>query len=37
VVIDGNGKVERVYPKVSPKTHPDEVLRDLTAAKTSGG
>lgn len=31
VVIGPEGKVSRVYEKVSPKTHPDEVLADLRA------
>ena len=29
-LIDENGKIEKVYEKVSPKTHADEVLKDLT-------
>ena len=29
-LIDENGKIERAYEKVSPKTHADEVLKDLT-------
>jgi peroxiredoxin Q/BCP len=34
-VIDSGGKIARVFPKVSPKTHDDEVLKalgDLAAA-----
>jgi peroxiredoxin Q/BCP len=34
-IIDGEGKVAKVFPKVSPKTHDDvvlEALRDLAAA-----
>ena len=27
-LIDEQGKVKKAYPKVSPKDHPDEVLRD---------
>ena len=30
-VIDPEGKVARVFPKVSPKTHDDEVLAALAA------
>lgn len=30
VVIGADGKIERVYPRVSPKDHPSEVLADLT-------
>jgi peroxiredoxin Q/BCP len=30
VLIDGKGKVRKVYPKVSPKTHVAEVLEDLS-------
>lgn len=29
-VIDGDGKVARVFPKVSPKTHDDVVLKALS-------
>jgi len=29
-LIDENGKIEKAYDKVSPKTHADEVLKDLT-------
>lgn len=29
VVIDGEGKVAKVYPKVDPKSHPAEVLAEL--------
>jgi len=29
VVIDPEGKVKKVYPKVNAKTHFDDVLRDL--------
>ena len=29
-VKDESGKIERAYEKVSPKTHADEVLKDLT-------
>jgi peroxiredoxin Q/BCP len=29
VIIDKDGIVRRVFPKVSPKTHPDEVLQAL--------
>ena len=29
-LIDERGKIERAYEKVSPKTHADEVLKDLT-------
>lgn len=28
-LIDENSKIEKVYEKVSPKTHADEVLKDL--------
>ena len=28
-LIDENGKIEKAYEKVSPKTHADEVLKDL--------
>jgi peroxiredoxin Q/BCP len=28
-LVDGEGKVHKVYPKVSPKTHATEVLEDL--------
>ncbi len=28
VLIDEQGKVQKVYPKVQPADHPDEVLRD---------
>jgi thioredoxin-dependent peroxiredoxin len=28
-VIDPEGKIARVYPKVSPKGHPEEVLGEL--------
>ena len=31
VLIDKDGKIAKVYPKVSPKTHATEVLRDLEA------
>jgi peroxiredoxin len=30
VVVDGDGKVARVYPNVDPKGHPAEVLADLS-------
>jgi thioredoxin-dependent peroxiredoxin len=29
-IIDPEGRVARVFPKVSPKTHDDEVLRVLS-------
>jgi len=29
VLIDEQGKVFKIYPKVQPADHPDEVLRDL--------
>ncbi len=29
VVIDGDGKVARVYPQVDAKSHPAQVLADL--------
>ena len=28
-VIGPDGKIEQAYPKVSPKTHPEEVLEAL--------
>ncbi len=28
-LIGPDGRVAKVYPKVTPATHPDEVLRDL--------
>ena len=28
-LIDESGKIEKAYEKVSPKTHADEVLKDL--------
>lgn len=31
VVIDADGRIERVYPKVEPKAHAEELLRDLAA------
>jgi peroxiredoxin Q/BCP len=33
-VIDGDGRIARAYPKVSPKAHPQEVL-DFLAANAS--
>jgi peroxiredoxin Q/BCP len=30
-VIDRDGRIVRAYPKVAPKTHPQEVLDFLTA------
>ena len=30
-VIDGDGKISRVFPKVSPKTHDEVVLEALAA------
>jgi peroxiredoxin Q/BCP len=33
VVIGADGKIERVYPKVSVKGHVDQVIRDLNAAE----
>lgn len=33
VLIAPDGVVEKVYPKVSPKTHPDEVLADVRALR----
>ena len=32
VLIDEKGKVAKLYTKVSPATHPDEVLADLGPA-----
>jgi peroxiredoxin Q/BCP len=32
VVIGSDGKIERLYPKVSVKGHVDQVIRDLNAA-----
>ena len=29
-LIDEQGKIEKAYEKVSPKTHADEVLQDLS-------
>ena len=29
-VIDANGRIAQAYPKVSPKTHPQEVLDSLS-------
>jgi hypothetical protein len=29
VLIDGEGRLARVYPKVDPATHPRQVLQDL--------
>jgi peroxiredoxin Q/BCP len=29
VLIDEDGKIQKVYPKVSPKTHAEEILADL--------
>jgi peroxiredoxin len=29
VLIDEDGKIVKVYPKVQPADHPDEVLRDV--------
>lgn len=36
-LIDPKGKIAKIYPKVKPDTHPDEVLQDLAAlgAQTS--
>ena len=31
VVVDPHGKVQRVYPQVSARTHADDVLADLKA------
>ncbi len=31
-VIDADGKILKVYPKVDPSTHPDEILQVLAAA-----
>ena len=31
VLIDAEGKVAKVYPKVSPKTHAEEILADVRA------
>ena len=28
-LIDEQGKIQKIYPKVKPADHPDEVLRDL--------
>ena len=28
-LVDGEGKIHKVYPKVSPSTHAAEVLEDL--------
>ena len=33
-VIDADGTVARVFPKVSPKTHDDQVLAALAEAST---
>ena len=30
-IIDGDGTVARVFPKVSPKTHDDQLLEALAA------
>jgi len=30
-LVDGQGKIHKVYPKVSPSTHAAEVLEDLRA------
>lgn len=32
-LIDGNGKIAKVYPDVDPGIHADEVLKDAAAAK----
>jgi peroxiredoxin Q/BCP len=28
-IVDGSGKIARIFPKVSPKTHDDVVLKAL--------
>jgi peroxiredoxin Q/BCP len=33
-IIDGDGKIAHVFPKVSPKTHDDVVLEALSAARS---
>ena len=35
-LIGPDGKIARVYPKVSPKTHADEVLADLRGEGGAG-
>ncbi|MBI4227925.1 MAG: thioredoxin-dependent thiol peroxidase [Candidatus Omnitrophica bacterium] len=30
-LVDPQGKIAKIYPKVKPDTHPDEVLQDLAA------
>jgi len=30
-LVDGEGKIRKVYPKVSPSTHAAEVVEDLRA------
>lgn len=32
-LIDPNGKIKKIYPKVNPETHADEVLADLKSFK----
>jgi peroxiredoxin Q/BCP len=35
-LIDGKGVIRKVYPKVSPKTHVEQVLADLKALQSPG-
>lgn len=35
-LLDEEGRVLRLYPRVNPLTHPDEVLRDLDAIGSDG-
>jgi peroxiredoxin Q/BCP len=30
-IVDPNGKIAKVYDKVTPKSHPEEVLKDIKA------
>lgn len=36
-LIDPKGKIAKIYPKVKPDAHPDEVLQDLAALGASKG
>jgi peroxiredoxin len=37
VVIGPDGRIVRAYPKVSPSSHPDQVLADLRSAHPAPG
>jgi peroxiredoxin Q/BCP len=35
VLIDPEGRIARIYPKVDPATHPQQVLQDLRELRSS--